>query len=419
MKTSLSFLLSSMLALLVVALCGASLYLVWDAATDLHRGLRSETLASADRILYQNLQGIRVRRVQGEFNLMNEDNARPKIEELYKGVQQDAAATSAALRAVTTPESDARARDLDEKVAALAAGYQTLQNEAGKPKPERKAAASQDWYKGITAILSSMSASSLMMSNEARMITPAVAELISIRQLSWNVRDYSGNECGATRTNVARNQNFTPEQAKTLNNNLRGRQSFLAADGRNTVAPGADAGLRRANEETKKASTALRRLSDAIYSKLAAKARHRTSAPSPPCCNGMYDDIVGIGLSALELARNSVQANVADARFRLILAVRCSCRPGRRRLDRADPGAPLRAPLRGLTDSVAKLSAGRYDVPVPSTGHQDELGRLSEALEKLRLGAQRNTQLEEEAAAAPKSRSAARVPSTAALRSST
>ncbi len=175
--------------------------------------------------------------MQGEFNLMSEDNAQPKIEELYRGVQRDAAATTAALRAAATPDSEARAKDLEEKVAALAAGYQTLQNEAQKPRPERKAAASQDWYRGITAILASMSASSLMMSNEARMITPTVAELISIRQLSWNVRDYSGNECGSTRVNVARGQAFTPDQTKALNTQSRRGQSLLAADGRDAVAP--------------------------------------------------------------------------------------------------------------------------------------------------------------------------------------
>ncbi len=52
MKNSLSFLLTSMLATLVIALCAAGSYLVWDGASDLRRGLRSERLATADRILY-------------------------------------------------------------------------------------------------------------------------------------------------------------------------------------------------------------------------------------------------------------------------------------------------------------------------------------------------------------------------------
>ena len=317
--------------------------------------MRSERLATADRILYQNLQGIRVRRVQGEFNLMSEDNAQPKIEDLYRGVQQDAATTTAALRAAGTPDSEARAKDLEEKVAALAAGYQTLQTEAKKPRPERKAAASQDWYRSITAILASMSTSSLMMSNEARMITPAVAELISIRQLSWNVRDYSGNECGSTRVNVARGQPFTPEQAKALNSNRGAVNLSWQLMGETLSRPGADAGLRRAYEETKRAAMSLREKLDGIYAQLDGKAG-QDERSFTAMCNGMYDDIVGIGLSALELARSSVQGDVADARFRLILAgTLLVLALGAAAWTALILVRRFARPLRGLTDTVAKL----------------------------------------------------------------
>jgi methyl-accepting chemotaxis protein len=243
-----------------------------------------------------------------------------------------------------------------------------------------------------------MSASSLMMSNEARMITPAVAELISLRQLSWNVRDYSGNECGATRTNVARNQAFTPDQARALNNNRGAVNLSWQLMGETLSRPGADAGLRRAYEDTKKASMALREKLDAIYSKLGTEGAAQDERAFTAMCNGMYDDIVGIGLSALEIARSSVQADVANARFRLIIAgvllVLALAAAGWTALILMRRFA---GPLRGLTDAVAKLGSGRYDVPVPSTGHADELGRLAEALEKLRQGALRNTELEDAA----------------------
>ncbi len=161
--------------------------------------------------------------------------------------------------------------------------------------------------------------------------------------------------------------------------------------------PGVDAGLRRAYEETKRASMALRDKLDSIYAQLDGKAGQDERAFTA-MCNGMYDDIVGIGLSALELARSSVQADVADARFRLILAgILLVLALGAAAWTASILVRRFARPLRGLTDAVAGLSNGRYDIAVPSTGHQDELGRLAEALEKLRLGAQRNTQLEDEA----------------------
>src|SRR5258708_28127883 len=62
-----------------------------------------------------------------------------------------------------------------------------------------------------------MAATSLIMSNEVRMVTPELAELIGVRQLSWNIRDHFGHECALTRLNVARGQAFTPDNLKSLN----------------------------------------------------------------------------------------------------------------------------------------------------------------------------------------------------------
>jgi methyl-accepting chemotaxis protein len=113
-------------------------------------------------------------------------------------------------------------------------------------------------------------------------------------------------------------------------------------------------------------------------------------------CNSSFAIVVGVGLKALEVARDMVHADVADARLRLALdaalLIAALAVAGWtalvlvRRFGR---------PLHGLIAVVTELTNGRFDRAVPTTGHADELGTLAGALEQLRQGVQRNAELED------------------------
>ena len=397
MKKSLARLLTGMLAALVILLCVAVGFLVWDAAGDLQLSLKAERLATADRVLYQALQTIRVRRVKPEFVLAKETAPLPQLEELYKGVGADVEATKTALAAASPPGVDARVRDLDEKFAAVTAGYRQLESEGAKPLAERTVKATEPWYKAVSALLDSMAATSLVMSNEVRMTTPQLAELIDVRQLSWNVRDHFGHECALTRFNVGRGQAFTAANSKSLNLDRGAVNLAWQTMGDLLSRPGAPAAVRQAYESAHQANLQLAQQLDGFYAQIGDGGKPLLEESKfTDLCNSTFVPVVGIGLKALEVARDTVHADVGDARFRLIvdggLLIAALLVAGWtalvliRRFGR---------PLQGLIAAVGELTNGRFDRPVPSTGHADELGTLASALEQLRQGAQRNAELED------------------------
>ncbi|HEX9465242.1 MAG TPA: hypothetical protein VGB82_21775 [Alphaproteobacteria bacterium] len=352
MKKSLTLLLASMLTVLMAVLCTAVAFLVWDAAQDLLQSQKAERLAAADRILYQRLQTIRVRRVQPEFVLTREDAPQTKLEELYKGVEADLRATSEALSATGLTNAGERVRDLDAKFAAVTAGYRTVQDEGKKPRAERKIAATQDWYRGVSGLLDSMAATSLIMSNEVRMVTPELAELIGVRQLSWNIRDHFGHECALTRLNVARGQAFTPDNLKSLNIDRGAVDLAWTTMGDVLSRPGANAAIRAAYDGTRRASVALRERLDRLYAAVEPGKSLMDESQFTAECNSSFEAVVGIGLSALEVARQTVHDDVVAARFRLGLAGCCW---------------RLSALAEGPASSWCAASRGRCaDSPVPS-----------------------------------------------------
>ncbi|MBV8535880.1 MAG: HAMP domain-containing protein, partial [Alphaproteobacteria bacterium] len=389
-------LLTSMLAALVILLCVAVGFLVWDAAGDLQLSLKAERLATADRVLYQALQTIRVRRVKPEFVLTKEDAPLSQLEELYKGVGADVQATKAALEAASPAGGESRVRDLDEKFAGVTAGYRELQSEGAKPLAARSLKATEPWYKAVSALLDSMAATSLMMSNEVRMTTPALAELINVRQLSWNVRDRFGHECATTRFNVGQGKPFTPDGLKTLYLDRGAVALAWQTMGDILSRPGSPVAVRQAYESAHQTNEALRQRLDDLYAKVGSDGKPLMEETKfTDECNSTFAIVVGIGLKALEVARDTVHADVADARFRLLvdgaLLIAALTVAGWtalvliRRFGR---------PLHGLIAAVGELTKGRFDRQVPSTGYADELDTLASALEQLRQGAARNAELE-------------------------
>lgn len=396
MKKSLTLLLTALVGSMIVMLCGALGFLVWDSYSDLARSQYAERLADADRILYQSLQGVRTRRVQPDFALST-DNPRAKLDEIYGGAEKEVTAAVVALRATSIPDAMTRAQDLEQKFRVVEPTYKSLLAEGDKKRSDRTNAAYDSWYRAISGVLESMSATSLFTANEVRMATPALAEFIQIRQLSWDVRDYFGRECALARLNVASGKPFTLDQAKTISINRGSGDLAWQIMGEFLARRDAPAVLRQGRETAYRGAKALREQLDGIYARIDGKPVMEGAAFTAQC-GTIYEPIIGIGITALELAQQSVQADVAHARIRLIVAALlfiAALGGGvwtglalRRRLAR---------PLGDLTGAVAQFTTGDFAHPVVSTGHDDELGRLAEALEKLRLSAQRSAELEESA----------------------
>jgi methyl-accepting chemotaxis protein len=396
MNKSVSLLIASMVGAIVLVLCGALGFLVWNSYADLQQSQYAERLATADRTVYLSLQGVRTRRVQPDFALST-DTPRAKLDEVYSGVQQDVAAATAALRDTANGAAMARAEDIAQKFTAVAPTYQGLLAEADKPKADRKGTAYDNWYKAISGVLDAMTATSLFTANEVRMATPALAEFIGIRQLSWDIRDFIGRECSLTRGNIATGKAFTPEQEKLINSQRGSANLAWQLLGETLSRQGAAPSLRQAKETAARGMKALFERHDAQFARLDGQPLMEGAAYTADCST-IYDPIIGIGLAALDLGRESVHGDVVAARTRLIVALvvllaalALGGATGRVLIRR------LARPLGTLTGAVAQFASGDFANTVASTGRDDELDRLAKALEQLRLSAQRSAELEEAA----------------------
>lgn len=397
MQKSLTFLLTALVALMLIMLCGALGFVVWDAQSDLNNSQYAQRLAEADRVLYQSLQGVRTRRVQPDFALST-DSPRAKLDEVYQSVQHDVAAAVSALRTTANADAVARAQTMEQNGAALAPSYNLLLAEADKPKAARSGAAYDSWYRAVSALLETMTTTSLYTANEVRMATPALAEFIEIRQLSWNVRDFFGRECSIARHNVADGKAFTPDEIKTIASNRGAGDLAWQILGEVLSRSSAAASLKQGLGAARSSAKTLRDQLDATYAKIVDGKPVMEGAAFTAQCGTIYEPIVGLGIAALELGRQSVTADVAAARLRLIIASVC--------LAIALGGAAwtifvlrrrFARPLSELSGAVVRFAQGEFGQPVASTGHRDELGQLAETLERLRLSAQRSAELEEAA----------------------
>jgi methyl-accepting chemotaxis protein len=397
MRTSLTALLASVIIAIASVLCIVLGLQVWDAASDLRQSMAGERLVAADRTLYENLQQVRKRRIQPQTLLGSEDNPKAKIEAHFEGMKVDVSEVVNAISASGMPHAAERARDAEAKWQAIATPYRTALAEADKPRAQRDVANTRPWYNAVSELLDSMSATSLTLANEARMTSPLVAEMVSVRQLSWHIRDYTGRECSQTRSNVPTGRAFTADQLKLLHSNRAATDMSWVTLGEILARPGSAPALREAYAAAQGAARTSRTFADNLYAKLDGKPLLDDPTWSAKC-NEVFDPILAIGTIALDQARLAAQADLANARTRLIVA------SGLLVVALALVGLMgfvlvrrFARPLRSLTNTIAELTNGQYQAAVPATGYDDELGRMATALEKLRLSALRSAELEDAA----------------------
>jgi methyl-accepting chemotaxis protein len=399
MKNSLTALLAAILAAALAMTCIAALFLVWDAVVDLRRSLAAERLTAADRVMFETMQVVRGQRTQPQSSMISADSPRAAIEAVRTTVGANVETALQAVRSAALPGSAALARDIGERWAALAPTFAPIFAESEKPRGQRTIEAGDAWYRGVTALLDTMAAAALAITNETRMSSPLASELIAVRQQAWNLRDYAGRECQPGRNNVLAGRPFTVAEARVIAGH-RGAVD-LAAQSLRDLLSRADAApqLRQAFETATAALASSRREMDSYYARLDGSARAQIDVNGwNTVCSGQFDRVVALGTTALDLARAAVDGDVGDARWRLgialaLLVVTLALAGGStvllvRRFAR---------PVRALTGAVAELTSGNVANAVPSTGHDDELGRLAAALEQLRQSAQRTAALEEAA----------------------
>jgi methyl-accepting chemotaxis protein len=355
---------------------------------DMTAASRLVTLAEADRTVFNTMQVLRVSRGEVQTALLNLENPSVKLAELRAVGSAKYLEAVAVLPRIGGVALDALVVDLRTRWDETEQKWQDLGAAAAKPKPARKVADTDVWYKSTTRVLDSLNDASLRVAAEARLADPYVAEMVAARQTAWSIRETVGSECSALRATVAANEPLSPANLTTIGR-LRGADeagwSALKGLMVRSDVPSKLVSVVTAGERDFNGAMAAR---DEVYRELGkGSASSVTPAQWTTLCNAPFEPIMAIALTALDLMQQRAESQYDAARFALLATIAVTLlvlsaaalmlRSIRRRVIQ---------PVKALNDSIGHLSRQEYDAPVPQVGHDDEFSAMAETLESLRQG---------------------------------
>ena len=227
-----------------------------------------QAVAAFDRLTYETAAEARLTRaaVMGAYYSGKESSARfKKVHADYDTMLGQALASMdpSVIPAINDRIAAVRKSWIDTQPA-----WQEIEAlDADLPREAREQIVTR-WFAAATSVVNRLLELSELETGEIRMTDPAIAELVTARQLSWVMRDVSGNECLLMRPYVVGSQRLTPEvQAKVVALREDSRTAMRIIDDLLT-RPGAPQPLLRAVAAAKEASAAANGQRDAVYQRV-------------------------------------------------------------------------------------------------------------------------------------------------------
>ncbi|HYG86781.1 MAG TPA: ATP-binding protein [Azospirillum sp.] len=360
----------------------------WLAYLDAERIV---ALTRADRVLFQSMTGIRYEVGVTGVAVLSHDDARSTVHGSYRTV--DAFYRSALASVAGT--------DIDERDAMLAAAresYETLERtrvlvaeQLRRPLAERDMAPAEPWRQAMFDVVGRLGDASIAVGNTVRMLDPAIAELVQVRQSSYIIRERYGRPCSTFRPNVQRNAPLDREQMAAWREDVGAYTSRWRDLETILRRPGVPAQLVEDVRNGRRVTEAVqKRMDEVLYGLDGSGKPAMPAAEWSQLCVSAYDAILTLGEHALDLAIARAEERKAEASLMLggmaglagtsLLLGGFSIVVVRRRLSQ---------PMRTLVATIGRLSRQEFDAPVPATGYPDETGVMAGALEDLRVGALR------------------------------
>lgn len=401
-RTSISKLLISIQSLILLSLVTVTAIVAWGGFRDFRSAEQTLAATEADKAIFDAILTTRGQLAKLTKMMLADGNSADAMKEMRAKVDGDFQAAVTALDGTELADRDAMMGPLDAAWKDLKAKDSLADQALALPVDQRESVVPPDWRAAINKVNSALSAISVQIGNNVRMQDPFVAEMVQVRRTAWLIRDQFGNQCSLLRPSVVKSEPLTPE---VIGKWQAGNGAYQSAFGLLTEL------INRAGEpakitETVKAAQASVEGVQGQIDKLVA-GFNGSGQPAMPVadyntlCNSPFDSIIAVAKTALAEAtdhadkkRKGALVVLVVSALALVLALLLSV---------LAIGAVLRRfskPTGVLMDAVAKLSARDYATPVTAAKYPDELGKLSTALESLRIGALEAERLEGEAAKA-------------------
>ncbi|GAB2178063.1 methyl-accepting chemotaxis protein [Dongia sp. agr-C8] len=399
-RTSISKLLISIQSLILLSLVTVTAIVAWGGLSDFRSATQTLAATEADRAIFTSILTTRGQLAKLTAMMLAEGNSADAVKEMRAKVDADYQAAVATLGDTALADGEKMLGALDAAWKDMKAKDSLADQALALPVDQRDSVVPADWRAAINKVNSSLSAISVRIGNDVRMQDPFVAEMVQVRRIAWLIRDQFGNQCSLLRPSVVKSEALTPEALGKWQAGNGAYQSGFGLLDELIDRPGEPAKI----TETVKAAHASVDDVQGQINKLVADF-NGSGQPAMPVadynklCNSPFPQILAVGYAALDEAvayattkRESALVVLMVSGMALMLALLLSV------LAIAAVVRRFSKPTGVLMGAVAKLSARDYATPVPPAKNPDELGKLSTALESLRVGALEAERLEGEAA---------------------
>jgi len=401
-RTSISKLLISIQGVILLSLLTATGIIAVGGWQDYHAATKIQEATETDRVLFKSILTVRSQAAAFTAMLLADGDSKDAMQALREKVAAGYQEAQAAVGDLDIPGHDKLVADLSAKYDDMKSKEVQPDQALALPKDQRPKTTPPEWRASIDGVTSALSAISVQLGNDVRMQDPAVAEMVQIRRGAWAIRDQFGNQCATLRASIASNEPVAGDIAGKWKTNAGGYLASFKLIDELIDRPGEPARIVDAVKAAHQTTADVAGKMDGLIAGIPYADKVPISVGDfNKLCNNPFESILAIGFAALDEAVDHANARKSGALWTLsisgiafLIALLLSFVAIWSVLKR------FTQPVNVLMGAVAKLSARDYATPVPVAKNPDELGKLSTALESLRLGALEAERLEGEAAKA-------------------
>ncbi len=397
---SVKFLLTALFGLLatgLVAICGTSMSSAWQQQATAQRRME---VGSITRYLFLAMQNMRIERGTVSAALIeNEPVDAATLQDIRNLRARSAPALAEALDMLSHLDFDDRDRWIAE-LRTKSAAVDTMRADADELLSKRDSGTNAEfndkWVAAVGTLVERMDALSSRLSSAVRLEDPFFDQMLTVKDLAWNVRSDAGVERlmigdalagGGTLSDDLRRK--TTELHQRVNTMWAVLLNFV--DDPRTPQRLRDS-IARARE-----TYFIRYIHDhdEVYQSLITGEGPRTTSRAwIQRSNPALDSLIGVANTAVDLAQTAAERISADARRHLlyqILLVLAAVLIGFLGLVKIRRN--VIEPIVTLTIAMRHLAAGNTGTEIPNTTRRDELGAMARAVEIFKQAAIENARL--------------------------
>ncbi|MEJ0072111.1 MAG: methyl-accepting chemotaxis protein [Pseudomonadota bacterium] len=399
---SINALLKSLIGLLAAGLIAAFALSAYDAWRVQRTADRVYAIVGAINPLFLALQNLRVER-----GTVNTALATPQP--VDAGTQADVAAVRqvagpaieralARMAAIDLPTRPVWSPTSRRPTRTSPSAAPRRRCRAAPSKPERDAGLSRQWIADVGKLVTAIDTASEALSAEIELADPSILKLMSLKQLGWTVRDRAGTQRLRIGAALAAGGQLAPDRQLEIAE--LGAGADTAWEALVNAASGALPERLRAAIETAKTG-----YFGSFAKDRAAIVKTLVETGKPPMSGGEWvklsnpqlESLIAVANSALDGAQDFAAARSTEATrsfyvalglLLLALAVTVvAFMMVTRRVTR---------PIHGLADTTLRIADGDFAAVVPFGDRSDEIGKVAQALEVLKLSGAEKQRLEAE-----------------------